>query len=132
MKKIDVTIGYRIEDDNANIVYFPGASNEGFVYKDDNAFKEHKGVAYIPEFAFNPEKGFATEEDACYTYQDFRNLAETGYKECKDYSKIKNKESFLESMANAIYSSSEWCSPETLIDDWDFDEDVTDWIANNE
>lgn len=130
MKKIEVTVGYRIEEENADTKYFQGRTNEGFVYKDEKAFKEHKGIAYIPESVFDNEKDHATEDDGYfYTYQDFRNLVEIGAKECEDYPKIKDKEAFLESLASGLFSASEWCSPETLIDDWDFEEDVDEWLT---
>ena len=123
MKKIEVDCGYRIEDDNGNIIRYNGGSTwQGWVYKDHDAFESGKGVCYIPE----------------YDLQDYeKELKGLTEEEIVDYHKGENsffytRQNFLdmcdcnEDLAREVFYAVDWQSPETYLNeleesDWFFD-----------
>lgn len=82
MKKVEVfPCGYKVYDDNGNLVGYEGDYNgEGFVYKDEDAFLNHPDeLCYIPEHAFpenDEEEDFETTPE--YTYVPVEKALEIG------------------------------------------------------
>lgn len=66
-----------------------GYTYQGMVYKNPNAFKNRKGVCYVPE-----------DDDVEYTYDDF-------FKMTNDHE-----------VAELLFKSVDWQYPETLLEDW--------------
>ena len=100
--------------------------NDGVVYKNKEAFETGKGVCYIPEygfdntvenagllFEFNAKESVASELEGNsytategYTRADLENLCRgTGYD------------------AEELFDHLDWMSPETLMDEWEREED---------
>ena len=63
---------------------------EGFIFKDDEAFKNKKGTCYVAELSDNK-----------YTYDDILAIA--------------NNNEFI---ANELYATVDWQHPSTLYDEW--------------
>lgn len=55
MKKIEVHTGFKVYDDDMNLIGYEGNNyGEGFIYKDTEAFENNPDeICYIPEQAFN-------------------------------------------------------------------------------
>lgn len=55
MKKVQVHTGYKVYDDDMNLIGYEGGNNgEGFVYKDTDAFENNPDeICYIPESGFD-------------------------------------------------------------------------------
>lgn len=66
-----------------------GKSEQGYIYKNPNAFAAKEGICYIPEL-----------NDSTYTYTDFLSLAEND-----------------EKIATMIFESVDWQEPETYVDE---------------
>lgn len=98
-------IGECIQVDNKTY-YLKGASNEGYIYKDYNAFKnEPDKVCYIPEYADEVEIGehsaVPADSEDCYTKKKLLELCHGNKKLCED-----------------LFSDLEWTYPETLLNEW--------------
>lgn len=86
-----IKIGKILE--NGEIV--KGATNQGLVFKDEEAFVNKKGICYIPEL-----------NDTEYTYKDFIDMTND------------------ETLAKALFDNIDWQSPGTLLNDWIQDEEA--------
>ena len=91
--------------------------NDGVVYKDKHAFETGNGVCYIPENGFeNNDENFGklfAELDgnnyvttSGYTRQDLINLCDGN-----------------ERMAEDLFNHLDWMYPETLLDEWEQEEE---------
>ena len=131
MKKIEATIGYREEYDNGEIRYYYGSSDNGFCYKDDEAFQSGEGVCYIREAMFDNisedfNRDYVTLEDLeregeCYTRKLIIAEARSYWRDeiPKDYPYT---EKFLVWVANICYDIVDWQGIDIILDelDWDF------------
>lgn len=75
-----------------------GSSNQGLVYWNAWAFKSKQGVCYVPELS-----------DTEYTYDDFLRVAKGN-----------------EKIAEQLFQTVDWQSPETVYDEWINDDEVNE------
>jgi len=84
-------------------------NNDGFYYKDSEAFDRQEGVCYIPEAEFEdegqPDGGLDLNSRPGYTYQDFLDV-------CYGNKKL----------AHDVFDLVDWQCPETVVDELDADE----------
>jgi len=91
------TIGKLNSDGTIEKSYY----NQGYIYKDFKAYEQKKDViCYVPEF-----------NDDGYTPKDFQLLAETAFKD-------NNWKGNPQVLADLLFDTVDWQSPETLIDEW--------------
>ena len=67
MKKVEVyPAGFKVYDDNDNLIGYEGNHcGEGFIYKNEDAFKNNPDeICYINEYGFRDNTGFVSVEDA--------------------------------------------------------------------
>lgn len=84
---------------NGNKVFL-GETDNGFCYKDYEAFEKKEGICYIPEHGVNEKD----EIEVSYTYDCLKELVlEYGYEG--------------EDILKGIFDILDWQSPETLLND---------------
>jgi len=67
MKKVEVyPAGFKVYDDDDNLIGYEGNHcGEGFIYKNEDAFKNNPDeICYINEYSFRDNTGFVSVEDA--------------------------------------------------------------------
>ena len=132
MKKIETTCGYREEYENGEIRYYSAWSGQGYVYKDDEAFKTGNGVAYIREAEFEHAR-----EDYGKDYVTPEQIEKEGYgmhtkaeiiSEARDYFRDEIPEGypftedFLAFVAQVCYDIADWQGIDILLDELNWDE----------
>lgn len=105
----------------------------GYCYKDEKAFKDKKGVCYIPEYN-TTFQDYDTEykipkdkiDDYCYyTYDDIR-------KEVNDELLLNYKDDFnitdekIDKITEIVFDMIDWQSPSSLLNELDWSEDLQD------
>lgn len=141
MKKIEVTIGFKVVDDNNNIIGYEGSyTGNGFCYKDMNAFENGNDVIYISEYCFDEGEEFMSNEDAikkeCWTTETWKDwVREVVYSDkdivlCTDDD---TKEEMISYIAGAVLETCDWQDLSTYLEEWDlYDciDDILDVIKN--
>ena len=87
--------------------YLKGPTDEGYVYKDYDAFENHPDkVCYVPEYADEVEigefSGVPADSRNCYTKTMLLALCEGN-----------------EELCGSLFESLDWSYPETKLEDWD-------------
>lgn len=120
IKNIEATIGSRVVDEwNGKVLYYVGDSTDnGYVYKDDEAFKNGKGICYISEseltiYEENIKNGYALTDEEFEVYRDKLN-SELSY--TRD--EIIRLCAGSEKLAEDIYYNADWASIETYLNEW--------------
>lgn len=125
------TVGYRKYDDNGTLIDIIGGKTEnGYCYKDEEAYKTGEGICYIPEYDLDDLHKDLKEFDSRYenssmTEDEYRKereeilLYEYGYTR-KNFLDIWGG---LEEFADDTFYMVDWQSPETYANEWDVDEE---------
>lgn len=123
--------GWKMETDNDTIYFgeygkFGCYCNDGVVYKNKEAFETGKGVCYIPEYGFDnvvENAGLLFEFSAKESVAS--ELEENSYTATEGYTRAD-----LENLcrgtgydAEDLFNHLDWMSPETLMDEWEREED---------
>lgn len=95
--------GRRIE--NAEGIFFELAdSGNGMVYKDEDAFYNHRDrICYIPEAASMNYEGWVipATDKLCFTYNELLRLCEGNTVLCQN-----------------LFDALDWCCPQTILNEW--------------
>lgn len=110
----NVTIGYKEITEN-DIRYFGSETDNGMCYKDLDAWKNKKGIIYIPEYGLT---GNGKDIDDCWYSKDWMNFV----KETIENYDIYN-ESFIEHMAEIILQECDWQDLSTKLQELDIEEE---------
>ena len=123
--------GWKMETDN-EIIYFGEYGrfgcycNDGVIYKDEQAFESGNGVCYINEYGFDNEDEnsgllfeFAAKEAVASGLEGNSYIATNGYTR-EDLINLCDGD---EGMAKELFDHLDWMSPETLISEWEDDEE---------
>ena len=123
--------GWKMETDN-EIIYFGEYGrfgcycNDGVIYKDEQAFESDNGVCYINEYGFDNEDEnsgplfeFLAKEAIASGLEGNSYIATDGYTR-KDLITLCDGD---EGMAKELFDHLDWMSPETLISEWEDDEE---------
>jgi hypothetical protein len=114
MKRIDVTCGYREEYPNGTVHYYGDSTNNGYCYKDMEAWRTGEGVCYIGEHEF--EKGWC-----CVNYEgNTRDEIIADMAECLPGCDVK----LIEQCAEYVLQTCDWESPTTMMMIVDWEEDI--------
>lgn len=126
-KKIEVTNGYKIVDENGIVVgYETGSTMNGECYKDEDAFKKKEGVCYISEYEYSEMLENLTAlhseyENSEFSDEDYRAdvkdiIDNVGWK----YEDILNLVGGIgfEKVAWYIFAIVDWQSPETYFQEF--------------
>lgn len=130
MKRIDATFGYREEYENGEIRYYSDWTGQGYAYKDETAFNEKRGVAYIREATFAQARedygrDYVTleqleQEDDCTTYKKMYEWARKYFK-----TDIPNGypyvDEFLAAVCRVCFEIVDWQGFDMIIDEMDWD-----------
>lgn len=121
MKKIEATIGYREEYDNGEIRYYGDSTDNGWCYKDLDAFKTGVGVCYIGEYSL---QDLEKKEDATLWTREFlideaRETLEREYPE-----EMCSNERFVEFLAEAALETCDWQEPSTYLYELTYGESI--------
>lgn len=129
-KRIDVTIGYKIVEEGKPTRYFAGYCGEGRCYKDISAFKDKKGICYIPESEFEFGSGFETSAEwgIGYLKSDITELIRRGL----PYMDIPEDEKFVERIAEYCLELAEWEGIEVVLDRLDLSEEWREFCEENQ
>ena len=95
---------------------------QGYIYKNYRAFFEKTDeVCYVPEYSTSSVEDKETvDDDSKYTYKDFVRIAQKFIDENEDVQEYcKEEELTAEDIAQDIFETIDWQSPETLIVDWE-------------
>ena len=112
MKKIDVDYGYRLEDDNGNIIaYNGGATDQGWVYKDYDAWKSGAGICYISEYGLEDYEEEAERLSGDELVRFLKDNTSIGYTR-QDLIDLCGGD---ESLAESLFYDLDWQYPETLL-----------------
>ena len=123
--------GWKMETDNETIYFgeygkFGCYCNDGVIYKDEQAFESDNGVCYINEYGFDNEDEnsgplfeFAAKEAVASGLEGNSYIATNGYTR-EDLINLCDGD---EGMAKELFDHLDWMSPETLISEWEDDEE---------
>lgn len=95
-------------------------TNNGYVYLDEQAFKNGKGVCYISEFELSEK------QPLMYTRRKLRELLRDWVFSCDDGKDYKLKKNKINKYLDYLWCDLEelgWCDPSCFIDEW---EDLAD------
>lgn len=130
--KKECAVGFKcwFEDKPNNIWFEQGRSEQGYVFKDEEAFdKKSKCVCYIPEY-----DSYWEEVEECKTEQDFIALSE---EICNGYAVGYNYYTFVDEvccsivpLAYTLFHDVDWQHPETLLMEWGYETDVATLLYN--
>ena len=119
-KKIEVTIGFKTINENGVETYFGDYTNNGFCYKNIDAFKNGLGVIYIGEYDFQSEICESTNAMLWYRNNWIKYVKEA----CLNYLEDKINEiqecdfmPFIEFCALQILDECDWQDLTTLLDE---------------
>ena len=135
VKKADY--GYLLKDKKGNTYYSCEQTIQGYIYKDYAAFKDGKGICYIPESSFT---GFNSLNDYIssktvkeYAKSDINNVVEKElYQNYNDYFKSKKiPKKLIEGISEFIFDTVDWQSPESFLCETDWTEDIMNYFENN-
>lgn len=96
--------------------------NDGVVYKDEEAFKTGQGVCYINEYGFE-NSSLLSECDAKEAIAS--EIESTNYVAIQGYTRedLVNLCAGDEVLAEELFNHLDWMAPETLIDEWEREEE---------
>jgi hypothetical protein len=114
MKRIDVTCGYREEYPNGDVYYYGDSTDNGYCYKDMEAWVSREGVCYISEHEF--EKGWC-----CVNYMG--NTREEIIADMAEYLPHCDVK-FIEECAESVLQACDWQCLTTLMEEIDWEEVV--------
>ena len=128
MKTIEKAIGAIIyNDDNTINTYEGGRTDNGWCFKDTDAWKSGKGICYISEYGLNDIEEELAELSIVYNntdmsdeeYNDRKNtiFSDNGYTREQIVEMCGGKG--FEKLAESIFYEVDWCSPETLFSEMD-------------
>lgn len=123
MSKVDVTIGYKEIITEKEIKYFGGETNNGMCYKDLDAWKNKKGVIYIPEYGLT-DNG-KVDIDDCWYSKEWMNFV----KEIIENHDIYD-ENFSKYMAEIILQECDWQDLSTKLQELDIEEEYGYFMAD--
>lgn len=126
-KRIEVTNGYKLVDENNNIVGYETATTmNGECYKDEEAFKKKKGVCYISEYEYselleelsNLKSIYENGEESDEEYRtDIQFILQTAGWTYDNILELVGGKGF-ERVAEFIFSVVDWQSPETYFQEF--------------
>lgn len=115
-----VTIGVKVSNaKNGKILYYVGENTDnGYVYKDDEAFESGKGICYIPEaellaYEENIKNGYALTDEEFGYFLDKLN-SELSYTRDEIISLCAGSVE----LAKDMYYNADWAHIETYINEW--------------
>ena len=123
--------GWKMATDEKTIYFgeygrFGCYCNDGVVYKDEEAFKTGNGVCYINEFGFDnddensgPLFEFDMKEAVASELEGNSYTATEGYTR-EDLIRLCDGN---EELAEDLFDHLDWMSPETLMDEWETEEE---------
>lgn len=128
MKTIEKAIGAIIyNDDNTINTYKGGSTDNGWCFKDTDAWKSGKGICYISEYGLNDIEEELAELSIVYNntdmsdeeYNDRKNtiFSDNGYTREQIVEMCGGKG--FEKLAESIFYEVDWCCPETLFYEMD-------------
>ena len=128
MKTIEKAIGAIIyNDDNTINTYEGGSTDNGWCFKDTDAWKSGKGICYIGEYGLADIDEQVEELDAelangRISEEEFKEkknalFADNGYTREQIVEMCGGKG--FEKLAESIFYEVDWCSPETLFSEMD-------------
>lgn len=123
MRKVDVTIGYKEINTEKEIKYFGGETNNGMCYKDLDAWKNKKGVIYIPEYGLT-DNGKVDIDDCWYSKEWFNFVKET----IENYDIY--DENFSKHMAEIILQECDWQDLSTKLQELDIEEEYAYFMVD--
>jgi hypothetical protein len=123
MCKVDVTIGYKEIITEKEIKYFGGETNNGMCYKDLDAWKNKKGVIYIPEYGLT-DNG-KVDIDDCWYSQEWMNFVKETIENYDIYD-----ENFSKHMAEIILQECDWQDLSTKLQELDIEEEYGYFMAD--
>lgn len=96
--------------------------NDGVVYKDEEAFKTGQGVCYINEYGFE-NSNLLSELNA--TEAIASGIENNSYVAIQGYTRedLVNLCDGDERLAEELFNHLDWMAPETLIDEWEREEE---------
>lgn len=115
MKKIEKTYGGVCLNENGDVIaYFGGYSEDGFIFRDDEA-KDNE-VCYIPELMFDKcsEEHTLTKEEAEQSGYTFNELMHLVYIKL-DYEGVKVSRDRLEEITRNVLGELTWLCAETYL-----------------
>lgn len=131
-----VTIGVKVSlAKNGKVLYYVGESTDnGYVYKDDEAFESGNGICYIPEWELleyeeNLKNGYTLTDEEFESFIDKLN-SELSY--TRD--EILNLCAGSEELAKDMYYNADWAHIETYINEWveNTDADSIDFLTDKQ
>lgn len=114
MKRIDVTCGYREEYPNGDVYYYGDSTDNGYCYKDMEAWVSGEGVCYIGEHEF--ENGWCSVNYMGNTREEI--IADMA--EYLPHCDVK----FIEDRAECVLQECDWQCLTTLMEEVDWEEDI--------
>ena len=117
MKRIDVTCGYREEYPNGDVYYYGDSTDNGYCYKDMEAWVSGEGVCYIGEHEF--ENGWCSVNYMGNTRDEI--IADMA--EYLPHCDVK----FIEQCAEYVLQACDWQCLTTLMEEVDWYEDIKEW-----
>jgi hypothetical protein len=117
MRKEEVfPCGYKVYDDNNTLVGYEGDHNgEGFIYKDEDAFRDHPDeICYIPEHAFDDIEGeYMTIEEAKTGGETHKTIAQQVRDEWAEDYMLTDEQ--VEYVTKDIFGIAEWAYISTYL-----------------
>lgn len=131
LKKIEVTYGSKVVDENGEVVCFNlGSTFNGYCFKDWEAFEKRDGICYISEYEFKDMEEHLAELKECYkagtiTEKEFNKecievINNTGW----TFDEILNccGGKGFEYLAEIVFDAIDWQSPTTYINEIEIDD----------
>lgn len=117
MKEIEVSYGSRTVDDNGNIVrYNSGPTDQGYVYKDVDAWKSGNGICYISEYGMEEYENELERVPKDEIVDYHKDNASIGYTR-QDFIDMCDGD---EALAESVFYEVDWQYPETLLAEYDY------------
>jgi hypothetical protein len=124
----ETLIGAVILDNNGKVVgYELGGTDNGWCFKDEDAWKSGKGICYISEYGFEDMEEELTDLKAQYENSDMTDeeyakrkeeiISDNGYTREQIVNMVGGKG--FEKLAESIFYEVDWQSPETLFSEFD-------------
>lgn len=115
--RIDVTIGYKIVEEDKPTRYYGDQTENGVCYKDLEAFKDNSDICYISECELKGE-GWSAEFNSEIGYTKYEILQIT--REYISEEEIPFTEDFVEYIAEHALQVVDWQSIGTYLSELDF------------
>lgn len=107
------TIGKLLPNNKVELEFY----GQGLIYKNTDAYeKQSEEICYVPEYGAD-DFGNITHG---YTFRDFQRIASEYVENNVDVQIYLNSEGYSEEViADELFSSVDWQSPETLVSEWE-------------